>query len=139
MDTILKFNALPVVEKMRFAKVHESYLLDNIEQYIQISDLDELYLQIAKDDSLKEILADFPEVRWEYYTYLGEMTALGSDGADDYEYFTDTDYLSDLLFSICSENEVWFNRIIHNKLEAGIYVESSIGLNEVEVEQFFST
>ena len=66
MDTILKFNALPVVEKMRFAEVHESYLLDNIEQFIQISDLDELYLQITKDDSLKEILADFQEVRWKY-------------------------------------------------------------------------
>ncbi|MBN2776861.1 MAG: hypothetical protein JXR36_04430 [Bacteroidales bacterium] len=139
MDTILKFNALPVAEKMRFAKVHESYLLDNINQFIQISDLDELYLQITNDDSLKEILADFPEVRWEYYTYLGEMTALGSDGADDYEYFTDTDYLSNLLFSICSDNSVWFNRIIHNKLESGSYVLSSVGLVAKELEEFFSS
>ncbi len=135
---VKQFEELTVSDKMHYATKYDRYLTENIEKYIAMENLDDLYLDLKKDNDIQEILKENSSIRWEEFSYLGEMIALGSDGGDDYEYFTDESFLSDLLFEICKQNAHWFNRIIHNKINDGKYILSNVGLYEDDLLDYFN-
>lgn len=106
------WNELPIVIKFCYAEKHNRFLHGNITEYLELVDLDDLYYALRNDDDISDILGEYNSIRWERFDYLGEMISLYSDGVDEYELFTDNEFLSELLFDIVKKSPSWFAEII---------------------------
>lgn len=134
---VKRFENLPIEEKLRYANTYYDYLYANIEQYLKITDLDYLYLEIRNDSEIEDEKLDRPEVRFDEFQYLGEMGMMGMDGEDDYNTFRDDEFLTELLYDLGINYPHWLNKIIHNKREGDKFILSNVGLEEEDLMDFF--
>lgn len=136
MDIYKKFENLVVIEKIYFAERYPNYLRENIKKYIELVGEDDIYFYLTRDEIIQEVLKKYRSIRWDKFRFLNEMTIQNSDGFQDHKSYKKL--LPEILFDIAIDYSNWFNRIILNEKKGDKLKFSHVGLNFMDLEEYFA-